>query len=436
VGAGRHTRRGAGWARLAPFIALLALAGGAQAAPRHLGVASCSSSVCHGRLAAAKTGQTDVALNEYAVWLKEDRHSQAYIVLEKPEGQRIAAKLGLASASRARECLDCHLDNVPEATRGPKYQLRDGIGCEVCHGGAEQWIEPHSKKGATHTDNLARGLYPTENAKARADLCLGCHAGTSDRFATHAMMAAGHPRLSFEMESFTTLQPPHYRRDDPSYLRRKGSLGGATLWITGQMRAAARQVSLIEAWWNRSPGAFPEFALYDCDSCHHARAPAAAVQRAGIGIGTIRLQTGHLVVLRAIAESLEGAAGADAVAQVTQALLAAAQHDQASLHAAGERVVAWLNAHESWTRRSYTPDEVKTLRRTLLRYAATSRASDLVAAEQVAMAVEVLSYASGDQERHRRDIDKLFDAVPGEKGQMRFDPVRFAAAASAISGQF
>jgi hypothetical protein len=436
----RAASRRSGPARLALALALSIAAGAVHAAAsKHLGVATCSSSVCHGRLTATAGGQSNVALNEYAVWLKEDRHSQAYVALARPEAQRIAAKLGLGSAASARECLDCHADNVGNSLRGPKFQLRDGIGCEVCHGGAENWIEPHSKKGATHADDVARGMYPSETALGRAELCLGCHAGTPDKFATHAMMAAGHPRLSFELESFTTLQPPHFRRDDPSYLKRKGSIGGATLWITGQMRAAVRQVALLQAWWNRNPGAFPELALYDCDSCHHARSPALWSRERvgpGIGIGTMRLQTGHLVILRAIAEALEGPSGAEALAQATQELVQAGQRDASAIRTAGERVVAFVNAHEAWTRRAFTSEEVGNLRRTLLRYAASDRTSDLVAAEQVAMGVEVLSYASKDQESHRSDIDKLFEAVPGEKSQKGFDPARFAAAARSVAGRF
>ena len=440
LGCHATTSRWSDPACLALAWALSIAAGAVQAAaPKHLGVATCSSSVCHGRLTAAASGESNVALNEYAVWLKEDRHSQAYTVLSRPEAQRIATKLGLGSAASARECVDCHADNVASSLRGPKFQLRDGIGCEACHGGAENWIEPHSKKGATHADDVARGMYPSETALGRAELCLGCHAGTPDKFATHAMMAAGHPRLSFELESFTTLQPPHFRRDDPSYLKRKGSIGGATLWITGQMRSAVRQVALLQAWWNRTPGAFPEFALYDCDSCHHARSSALWSRERvgpGIGIGTMRLETGHLVILKAIAEALEGPSGAETVAQATQALLQAGQRDAAAIRTAGERVVAFVNAHEAWTRRAFTPEEVGNLRRTLLRYAASDRTSDLVAAEQVAMGVEVLSYASRDQESHRQDIDKLFEAVPGEKSQKGFDPARFAAAARAVAGRF
>src|SRR5580700_12204439 len=70
---------------------------------KHLGVASCATSVCHGK----ETEQTgrDVALNEYRIWLEQDRHSQAYRALDKPLARSMAAKLGIANASAAKVCL-------------------------------------------------------------------------------------------------------------------------------------------------------------------------------------------------------------------------------------------------------------------------------------------------------------------------------------------
>src|SRR5580658_5280227 len=80
---------------------------------KHLGVASCATSVCHGKQS-AQTGR-DVALNEYVIWLEQDRHSQAYRALDNARSRGIAANLGLASATTAKICLDCHSDNVPAA---------------------------------------------------------------------------------------------------------------------------------------------------------------------------------------------------------------------------------------------------------------------------------------------------------------------------------
>src|SRR5581483_8447194 len=46
---------------------------------KHLGVASCASSQCHGAVNPYKKG--NIRPNEYQLWSKDDKHSQAYEVL-------------------------------------------------------------------------------------------------------------------------------------------------------------------------------------------------------------------------------------------------------------------------------------------------------------------------------------------------------------------
>ena len=140
----------------------------------------------------------------------------------------IAERLGLGPAAQADACLDCHADNVPEALRGERFQLSDGVGCEACHGGAGDWLVAHyNDPGAGHASNVKAGLYPADDLMARGSLCLSCHLGTADKFATHRMMAAGHPRLTFELDTFTELwrlagSQPHYQVDD-DYRHRKSA---------------------------------------------------------------------------------------------------------------------------------------------------------------------------------------------------------------------
>ena len=417
-------------------IGAVSTVGATVAAPngKHLGVASCASGVCHGRSGAVE--DRDVALNEYSVWLQKDRHSQAYRALESVESRRIAANLGLATATKSKICLDCHADNVPDAQRVGKFTLTDGVGCEACHGGSEQWIEAHAQKDATHAANVARGMYPAETPVGRAELCLTCHAGTTDKLATHMLMGAGHPRLSFELDAFTANQPPHFRGNDPSYLRRKGRIEGANLWVAGQLRSVARQMTLLRAWWGRSGGQFPELAFYDCHACHH---PMSVVRwsrdRVGAGIppGSVRLQTGNLLMLRAIAETIEGAQGAEVLAQSTEALIVAGQRDAAALIAAVDKLSAWVEARDGWTRRPYSREDISRLRKVLIRYAATDHASDFTTAEQVVMGAESLSYSLSDYEGHRRALDALFDTV---KSATTFDPARFTAVVKGLTGQF
>lgn len=86
----------------------------------------------------------------------------------------------------------------------------------------------------SHADNVTAGLYPTDRVADRAELCLSCHLGNGDKFATHRIMAAGHPRQSFELDTFTELwrtagRQPHYRVD-ADYRQRKSSSSHSYTW--------------------------------------------------------------------------------------------------------------------------------------------------------------------------------------------------------------
>src|SRR5690606_27638381 len=109
--------------------------------------------------------------------------------------------------------LGCHATFVPAEKRGKRFALSDGVGCESCHGPASRWLGQHVTGEASRAENIAVGMYPTEEPAARAELCLTCHLGTADRFASHRLMGAGHPRLSFELDTFTRIQPAHFRID-------------------------------------------------------------------------------------------------------------------------------------------------------------------------------------------------------------------------------
>src|SRR6185437_7482772 len=142
----------------------------AQGANRHMGVTSCASSVCHGAVTPSNT--YDVLLNEYVTWSHEDAHSKAFTSLRSLKSREIGSKLGIGDPSQAKECLDCHTDNVPPQQRGEKFSLADGVGCEACHGGSEYWLATHTSKRTTYRDNVAHGMYPTADLRPRAQLCL------------------------------------------------------------------------------------------------------------------------------------------------------------------------------------------------------------------------------------------------------------------------
>src|SRR5262249_40039035 len=118
-----------------------------------------------------------------------------------------------------RLCLDCHVH--PSATSAPRdaqFAFEDGVGCESCHGPAQEWLAPHS----TYTwgqlgdpDKVRLGLRPTKDLIERARGCVGCHVGAPGRDVNHDLLAAGHPRLNFEYGAFLANVPKHWdeRRD-------------------------------------------------------------------------------------------------------------------------------------------------------------------------------------------------------------------------------
>lgn len=399
---------------------------------KHMGVASCASSVCHGKISPQK--DRNVALNEYTIWSRDDRHSQAFKRLSSPLALQIAAKLAIANPSSAKICIDCHADAVSADKAGPKFKLSDGVGCEACHGGAEKWIESHAQPTATHRENIGRGMYQTELPLQRATLCLSCHLGTRDKFATHIIMGAGHPRLSFELETFTANQPAHYVVD-ADYVQRKGKIDGMNLWVTGQIENAERFLTLLQTNLLTPPGMTPELSFYDCFGCHHATDNIRwSRSRAGPGInpGTPRLQKQNLLMLEAVAEAVASGGSTDLVAG-TDNLIRAGQTDPASVRAAAQRLLERLRTDETWSTRVYSPTEIAKVRKILVRFAAEDRASDFGAAEQIVIGLDSLSHSLNDYDRRRVPLDALYEKV---KSPANFNATQFADTARRVMGEF
>lgn len=233
------------------------------------GVASCAGSTCHGR---AEGNGAVVRQDEIATWQEPSSpsgaHSRAYAVLAGRRGQQIASSLGLGPATQAPECLGCHATFAPSSQRGARFQLSDGVGCESCHGAAEGWLASHYARPATHASNVADGLTPLENPQVRANVCLDCHYGSTKtgQFVSHSMMAAGHPRVSFELDLFSALQQHHNIDDD--YTRRKRRPNAVRFWAVGQAEAVKRATSLFAEPKFGMEGAFPQYYFFDCHSCH------------------------------------------------------------------------------------------------------------------------------------------------------------------------
>jgi hypothetical protein len=326
-------------AMLASSSAMAETAVDAIQAHKHMGVATCSNSVCHG--ASQPFRDSNVMQNEFAIWQEFDPHAKTFKTLSTPAAKSITAKLGLGDPAQAKVCLDCHTDNQPVAARGERFQISDGVGCEACHGGSELWLNAHADKSVTHADNLAKGMYATDNPVQRATLCLSCHMGEKDRMITHRIMGAGHPRLSFELDTFTWLHP-HYKIGE-RWTKRKGEWNGVRDWAVGQGVAAENlldQLTDPKTGWN---GIFPELVLFDCHACHkvYKGNQWGPRQGTGLGPGVVRLNDSNLVMFRHVLAPVDKTA-AQRVFNETRALHQATTESREATFAAAKRLRATL----------------------------------------------------------------------------------------------
>jgi Cytochrome c554 and c-prime len=375
------------------FVLMLIATGRADAQQasdiaRHLGVASCAGDNCHGALKRSKG--SSVAQNEYLIWSKSDKHRLAYAVLMEPRAIKIAQNLGLRDAVTAEICLNCHTDNVPPDKRGPQFQLSDGVGCEACHGGARKWLGVHLS-GAGHAANLAAGLYPTEQPAARAEKCLSCHFGDpadAQRFVTHRIMGAGHPRMGFELDTYTAAEPAHFTVDQ-GYIARKGPVNDVQVWAVGQVINLIKRMDALIDPNNAPKGIQPELVLFDCEACHHAESQIRWRPRrsTGLGPGAIKLNDANAVMLRVIAARV-----APATAKALREQMLALHHatgenwnavvaEATEVRQTAHQLLPLLSTHD------FTADDMKALADGVVAVGLSGDDTDYPGAEQAAMAL-------------------------------------------------
>ena len=367
-----------------------AVAYGATTLPNYshdktLGVGSCASSLCHGAIETWK--DSNVLQNEYVTWSRSDKHARSYAVLLNDRSKEIAKKLALPEpAHKSDLCLDCHTHNPKPAQRGAGFQITDGIACEACHGPADRWIKSHVEPEATHAKNVSNGMYPTNDDVARARLCLSCHIGNQEKFVTHKIMAAGHPRMSFELDTFTQIGPAHFRID-ADWQKRKGSWDNVRAWAIGQAVASQELLALLQSPRGRD-GLFPELVLFDCHSCHHSMADKRnTAARVGAGPGFVRLNDASFLMLRQIARRVvpnEANAFAQHIAGLHKAI-ASGNDALAQAKAVEGQITAMI---PKITAHRFTGEDVRAILVGLVDDGLAGQYTDYQGAEQAAMAVQ------------------------------------------------
>lgn len=251
------------------------LHGISHAEAKYIGVESCASSSCHG--AKGARDNKNVAQNEYTTWFRFDPHSRSAQTLHSQRAINITQTLGQAKPWKNENCLGCHSASIPKELASPSYSDADGIGCESCHGPAEKWLNTHHRG-----DN---GQQPTAiwQPHQEAKLCLGCHSPSKAKSLDHPVFAAGHPPLSFELVTFSQLQPSHVV-SDADYEQRKAALSDIERWLAGQVTAASIYLERLEDHIANNQQFAPDGALFTCHSCHQSADRPQAVSSPNPGI--------------------------------------------------------------------------------------------------------------------------------------------------------
>ncbi|HEY6815307.1 MAG TPA: multiheme c-type cytochrome [Croceibacterium sp.] len=416
----------------------------AQDGGRYLGVASCAGSTCHGR---AEGNGAVVRQDEIATWQEASSstgaHSRALAVLDSLRGRQIAATLELGEARSAPACLGCHATVAPGVERGPRFQPSDGIGCESCHGPAAGWIATHYTTAGTHAANVAAGLTPLGDPRVRAGVCLDCHYGSArgDQFVTHRMMAAGHPRIVFELDLFSALQQHH--DEDADYAQRKGRTDSVRLWAVGQAEAVRRQLDLFARPGFGSEGIFPEFTFYDCHSCHRQiadgperRLTFESNPARPIAFGQPPFNDENQIMLSAIARVLApGQAGAFETA--SREFHRAMGEDRAQASAAAARLGSAAGALSAAL--AGGSGDTFAVIAAIADRTTNPRFTDYAGSAQAVMAIDTLLNALVREGRVtvgaaagiRAQINQAYDAVRSPES---YNPVRFRAALGQATG--
>jgi hypothetical protein len=384
----------------------------AQATPAqngaiHMGATTCGASNCHGSDHPRETAS--VAQTEFNIWSQQDAHSKAYAVLGSDRARRIAGNLGIGSPQQTTLCLGCHTDLTAVDRRSPTYKVSDGVDCEACHGAASEFLGPHVSGLFSHQEHIAAGMYPTADPQARGKLCLSCHFGAGDKFVSHRLIAAGHPRLQFELDTFTASEPAHFR-PTVEYRQRKGQVTGIRDWVIGQAAVAHAMLSRLADPARNHDGLLPELALFDCFDCHRpivvGASASAALPRVNLA-SVAMLRIAASAVAPGLAGALEGGA-----AQVNGAVVDNAEPGGAAggLEGAVRRAEAQLAAYH-WDR----PARLALLH-AFAQAGRAGRFDDFIEAEQATFGIAAVlaeMTAAGDvaEAQFREPLAHLYAAV-------------------------
>jgi hypothetical protein len=266
---------------------------------------SCSATACHGQPQAEPVSWR----NAYRVWETADPHRRAFDVLYTERSVQMFRKLTETTAATIddlaylrfveEKCIGCHATpptgsfvtaKLVNQTRPDAYW--QGVSCESCHGSASSWLGQHYSLAWPETGDplrpqrtAATGFHDTRSLDQRAKACVKCHQGPQQLGeqlydVNHDLIAAGHPRLQFELHAYLANLPKHWDEDAEiaRYEKAKPQRSSAQsfhfdTWRAGRIQQSQQTQLLQQARAKLAAdnpvGEWTEFASKDCRLCHH-----------------------------------------------------------------------------------------------------------------------------------------------------------------------
>jgi len=395
---------------------IIAVPAFAQGVGEYSGPGSCAASNCHGSVTPRTA--TSIRQNEYSIWAAQDRHGRAYSVLSNPVSLRMGKILKLSTPpNQADKCRACHTLNIAANLRAQTFQGDEGVSCENCHGPAVGWLGPHTTKGWTREQSIKLGQYDTRDLVARSERCMSCHVGTAEKRVDHEMIAAGHPDLTFELDTFSGAMPRHWKfpsEGDP--------WAGVQEWGIGQ--AVQLREALARLSRSAEGQSWPEFAELDCFACHHnLTAPLDSWRQArgyqGRNPGAPAWNASRYVVLRHLVELVDpdGSRQFEAELQKVSSLVGSGA-DRAQIAAAAKQASARADQIAQHLRRQqYNRDLSIRVMQAITADGTPIAEQGERSAEQAAMALSAiwLAYQKNEKISNEQElqaaINRLFDLL-------------------------
>ena len=418
---------------------------------KYIGPGSCAATACHGSV--KPVAESRIFQNEYTTWILQDKHARAYQSLTGDVAERMARILKLgAKAEESPKCLACHALYTTPDQRGRPFEITEGVSCENCHGPAQAWLGQHTERESPqkHAASLKLGMADTRDVIHRTEKCLACHLGTREKFVDHEMIAAGHPDLFFELDSFSAVMPRHWKQPRESAPGKPASgpdgdpnWTGVRDWSTGQ--AVQLRAALERLTWRANferydhQQIWPEYSELSCFACHHSLGPAQTSWRQQHGYSGRRpgdplWNASRYVVFRILARQIDPASAQD----LDQRLTAVSQEmtklnpDRAAVASAASAAAPGAQHFaERLAAMTYDPQIALRAMQGITADAESISLADERAAEQATMAIDSL-YIAYSKQAHPPKAADVRAAINGLFQQLEnpsaYNADQFAAA--------